>query len=164
MRAGRVRLRQWQRKPNGVFLTSEREFSRPRTPMGSRADDGLVSFGLQVDLWASRYPDSFSSGATAVLLGSHQHFAVQLLLLFFKCVFYLPSLQTTIPRKKDGNCKSTQYSRTTVCLVKQMMQLCQGLQVRYTVLSTRGNMVVIQQLVYMTRPGRSHKKGETDGN
>ena len=40
------------------------------------------------------------SGATAVFLGPHQHFTVQFLLFFFKGIFYLSALQSSIPAEE----------------------------------------------------------------
>lgn len=73
---------------------------RSGTPEERRSSvDCLCS---QVPMWAfeSVHLHTGPSGTTAVLLGSHQHFAVLLLLLFFKGIFYLPSLQSSIPAKE----------------------------------------------------------------
>lgn len=56
-------------------------------PRGARAAVGVMS------TWAQLPP----SGATAVFLGAHQHFAVQLLLLLFEGIFYLGSFQSSVP-------------------------------------------------------------------
>lgn len=50
-------------------------------------------------VWDSVHPSAAPSGATAVFLGAHQHFAVQLLLLLFKGIFNLGSFQSSIPAK-----------------------------------------------------------------
>lgn len=66
---------------------------------GSSAD---YIFSQEVPKWVSEpvHLHTGPSGATAVLLGAHQHFTVQLLLLFFKGIFYLSSLQSSIPTKE----------------------------------------------------------------
>lgn len=88
-------------KPNGALLTSAREFSSPGTPKkreGELLTACSVSGAQRVLKLVHLRPGS--SGATAVLLGAHQHFAVQLLLFFFEGVFYFSSFQTSVPRKK----------------------------------------------------------------
>lgn len=76
---------------------------RPRKP-NRAADVSLPQRqGLPVQSGARVGPVSPQgpSRATAVLLGAHQHFAVELLLLFFKGVFHLCPLQSSIPAKQD---------------------------------------------------------------
>lgn len=108
----RSRMERCWRQESGLLGKRARRLFEPEVPK--------EGFWIQ-STWAQ-----LPSGATAVLLGAHQHFAVQLLLLLFEGIFYLGAFQSSVPAthwKKNESSSRTVLLRHFFEIMRRLLQV-----------------------------------------